>query len=203
MAGNHSITTWIGKLRAGDEEAAKQLWDRYFHRLVELARGKLQGASRRATDEEDVALSAFHSFYQAAAQARFDRLDDRNDLWQILVMLTARKAVTERRRQNALKRGGQETPEGRQRPPGPVLADADLDAFVGTEPDPAFAAMFVEEYANWFRLLPDEGLRQVARLRLEGYTNGEIARQLGTSERSIERKLSLIRGFWQEKGQET
>src|SRR5262249_26493472 len=104
VADDPSITTWIALLRQGDAAAAQPLWERYFARLVAFARGKLQGVARRAADEEDVALSAFHSFCQAAG--RFPRLNDRDDLWQVLVMLTARKAFQERRDQQALKRGG-------------------------------------------------------------------------------------------------
>jgi hypothetical protein len=44
-----------------------------------LARGKLQGLRRGADDEEDVALSAFHSFYRGLEQGRFLTLDDRQD----------------------------------------------------------------------------------------------------------------------------
>ena len=51
-------------------------------------------ACRAATaDEEDVALSAFDSFFRSAEQGRFPRLSDRDDLWQILVLVTTRKAV--------------------------------------------------------------------------------------------------------------
>jgi hypothetical protein len=56
-----SVTTWVEQLRAGDHAAAQRLWQRYFPRLVGLARRRLQGVSRRAADEEDVAFSAFHS----------------------------------------------------------------------------------------------------------------------------------------------
>src|SRR5215470_13386684 len=85
-----SITYWIGKLKDGDPAAAQKLWEGYFQRLVDLARIRLQAAPRRAADEEDVALSAFHSFCRGAGQGRFPRLGDRDDLWQLLVLLTAR-----------------------------------------------------------------------------------------------------------------
>src|SRR6516164_9629014 len=62
MADDGSVTRWFGLLQAGDPAAAQQLWERYFRRLVGLARKRLRGAARRATDEEDVALSAFDSF---------------------------------------------------------------------------------------------------------------------------------------------
>ena len=88
-----SVTAWIEQLKAGDAAAAAPLWQGYFRRLVGLARQKLGAAPRGVADEEDVALSAFDSFCRAAAQGRFPRLDDRDDLWQLLVMITTRKAI--------------------------------------------------------------------------------------------------------------
>jgi DNA-directed RNA polymerase specialized sigma24 family protein len=190
MSNRDSVTTWISLLKAGDAEAASQLWARYFARLVELARDRLRGLPRGASDEEDVALSAFHSFWQAVGEGRFSRLDNRDDLWQLLVMHTARKAVDERRFQQRQKRGG-----GASRLEGEA-ADVALQAVIGHEPDPQFAALVVEEYEVLLAAL-DEDLRSVALRKLEGYTNEEIAEQLEVSLRTVERKLSVIRGLWQ------
>ena len=185
-----SVTTWIGELRGGNTAAAQQLWERYYTQLLDFARGKLYGTPRREADEEDVSLSAFHSFCQSAA--RFPRLNNRDDLWQILIMLTARKASHQRRRQRAGKRGGtQDTP----------AAEAELDDIIGSEPTPEFAAMIAEEFDVLLERLPDDGLRRIARLRLEDYSNAEIARQLQCSERSIERRLAVIRAVWEEPSQ--
>jgi hypothetical protein len=87
-----SVTIWLNQLKV-DPAAAKPLWDRYFTRLVGLARARLRAVPRGAADEEDVALSAFDSFCKAAAEGRFPRLDDRDDLWQVLFVLTTRKAI--------------------------------------------------------------------------------------------------------------
>ena len=87
-----SVTLWIGHLQAGDDGAAQKLWERYFRRLVGLARKKLRDTPRRAADEEDVALSAFDSFCRGVRRGRFPQLDDRNNLWRLLVTVTARKA---------------------------------------------------------------------------------------------------------------
>jgi RNA polymerase sigma factor (sigma-70 family) len=183
-----SITTWIGELRQGNTAAAQQLWERYYAQLLQFARGKLRGTPRREADEEDVALSAFHSFCQTAAH--FPRLNDRNDLWHILIMLTARKASHERRRQQAQKRGGSKNnPGGEQE---------ELDEVIGTEPTPEFAAMIAEEFETLLNRLPDEGMREIARLRLEDYSNTEIAARLQCSERTVERRLALIRAVWEE-----
>src|SRR5262249_34422320 len=93
-------------LKAGDPAAAQPLWERYVGRLVRLARTRLRQTRGRAADEEDVALSAFASFCKGAEQGRFPRLDDRHDLWQLLLVLTARKAAGLVQRGARLKGGG-------------------------------------------------------------------------------------------------
>ena len=82
------------RLKQGDADAAQRLWERYFARLVQLAHNKLGSLPRGAADAEDVALSAFASFCQASEDSRFPRLNDRADLWQLLVMLTATGIVS-------------------------------------------------------------------------------------------------------------
>src|SRR6516165_9840548 len=106
MSPGGSVTQWLGQAQAGDPAAAQQLWERYFGRLVAFARVKLQGAPRGMADEEDVALSAFDSFYRGVEQGRFPRLSDRDDLWQVLVVLTERKAINLMHHERRQKRGG-------------------------------------------------------------------------------------------------
>src|SRR4051794_10881200 len=78
-----SVTRWLGDLRAGDTQAFQPLWERYYATLLERARAKLHAlrTSTAASDEEDLALSAFQSLYQGVCEGRFPRLDDRDDLW--------------------------------------------------------------------------------------------------------------------------
>ena len=93
--GEGSVTRWIGELKSGGDFAVQHLWERYFERLVRLARKKLQGTRRPriVEDEEDAALSAFDSFCRGVDRGRFARLADRDDLWRLLVVLTLRKAL--------------------------------------------------------------------------------------------------------------
>jgi hypothetical protein len=106
MTSPGSVTGWIDRARQGDSQAAGQLWHRYFHELVKLARSALKHAPRRAVDEEDVALSAFDSFCRGAEQGRFPDLNDRANLWRLLVVLTRRKAAHLIRDERRQKRGG-------------------------------------------------------------------------------------------------
>jgi DNA-directed RNA polymerase specialized sigma24 family protein len=192
------VTHWLGRLKTGDPAAAQQLWQRYFKRLVDLAYRKLRGTPRRAADEEDVGLSAFDSFCRGAAEGRFLQLQDRDDLWQILVLLTTRKAIDQVQRERRQKRGG-----GRVQDEA-VLAglyalsttDEGINQVLDPEPTPEFAAQVAEEIERLFARLEDESLRSVAQAKLEGYTNKEIADKLSCAERTVERKLGVIRKLW-------
>src|SRR6516165_6549331 len=92
MSSPGSVTGLIHQLPAGDQAAIQKLWERYFPRLVGLVRKRLMGAPRAADDEEDVALSAFNSFFRRAQEGRFPKLTDRDDLWELLMLIATRKA---------------------------------------------------------------------------------------------------------------
>src|SRR4051812_43816605 len=106
MSDDGSITQCLHALKRGDRDAAELLWARYFHRLAGLARARLSSVPRRAADEEDVALSAFDSVCRRAEEGRFPRLDDRDDLWRLLVLVTMRKAIALAERERQPRRGG-------------------------------------------------------------------------------------------------
>jgi DNA-directed RNA polymerase specialized sigma24 family protein len=191
-----SVSQWIVGVKQGDGEAAQALWHRYFARLVHLARKKMQDAPRQVADEEDVALSAFASFCQAAEKGRFPGLEDREDLWRLLIVLTARKAVDLMRRERCAKRGGRVRAESAP-DRGRIPQDAQgLAEIVGDTPTPEFAAMVAEECTRLLNLL-DENIRPVALAKMEDYTNQEIAARLDCSLSTVERSLRLIRKIWQ------
>jgi DNA-directed RNA polymerase specialized sigma24 family protein len=194
MESEGSVTTWIGMLEVGDRVAAQALWERYFPQLIELARAKLRGSPRRAADEEDVALSAMHAFFQAVSRGRIPQLDNRDDLWRTLVLITAGKAIDQRRQADSLKRGGAGGQAKRPAAPGDLLA---LEEVIGTEPDPAFAALLADEFHSLLARLTDDRLREIALLKLEGHTHEEISARLACSLRTVDRRLLLIRRTWE------
>jgi DNA-directed RNA polymerase specialized sigma24 family protein len=195
MSTGGSVTRWIGELKAGNTAAAQPLWDRYFRELVRLARARLRDMPRRAADEEDIALSAFDSFWRGAAAGRFPQLCDRDNLWPLLVVLTARKVIDARRQENRQKRGGGqvqgesawlEASDGSDR-------DGGIDLVIGDEPTPAFAAEVAEETRRRLESLGSDELRAVALWKMEGYSNAEIATKMNCVGRTVERRLHLIR----------
>lgn len=185
-----SVTRWLVQLKGGSPAAVPPLWDEYFARLVALARARLRAVTRAAADEEDVALSAFDSFCRGVAAGRFPRLDDRDDLWQVLFVLTTRKAVGLARHETREKRGGGDRTE---------LLTASATAATG--PTPEEAAEVADECARLLSLLgASNDLRRVAVWKLEGYTNAEIAGLLNRSVSAVERKLNSIREIWERAG---
>ena len=195
MPSHHTVSAWIEGLKAGDAAAAEELSQRYFGLLVALARRRLQGARVRAADGEDAALSAFDSFCRGAEQGRFPRLNDRDDLWQLLVMITTRKAF------DLVKHEGRDRRDWR-RLQGQPDADPDdsgslMRELIGREPEPGYAAQVAEELEQLLGRLPGDELRQVALRKLEGHTNEEIGGQLDLALATMERRMRLIRKYWE------
>src|SRR5262245_37682526 len=95
-----SVTHFFSRLQRGDPAAAEALWERFFPRLVALARKTLAGRAQRMADADDAAQSAFASFCLRARAGEF-AVGDRNDLWNLLGVITANKARLQARREAA------------------------------------------------------------------------------------------------------
>ena len=192
-----SISYWIDHLKRGDAAAAERLWRAYFERLTGYARARLGRFPRRASDEEDVAVSVFDSLCRGAATGRYPRLSDRQDLWSLLVVMTSRKVCDVIATERAQKRGGGQVRVASELHADPAAAAAAFEAVLSREPTPEMAAVFEEACQGLLgRLDPD--LRRLALLRLDGESVEEIAATLGCGVRTVERRLGLIRRIWQE-----
>jgi DNA-directed RNA polymerase specialized sigma24 family protein len=187
MENKGSVTRVLDEFRVGAhfDSAAQQLWEHAFSKLIRIARGMLRNVPRGAADEEDIALSAFQSLCDGAARGRFPNLDCRDSLWRVLYTITLRKVMAQKARETAGKRNARR------------IVSADIEAVVDHEPNPEFAVLFVDELRFLFSILRDDGLRQVARLVLDGLNSQEIAEQLNCHVRTIERKRALIRRAWE------
>lgn len=188
------FASWYARLQGGDELAAQTLLDEYFEKLVRLARVKLGELPRRAADEEDVALSAMNSFLRGAAQGRFARLGDADELWKLLATIASRKVCNQRDRHLAQKRGG-----GKVAGESAILwADRapGIQGAIAPEPTPAMAAEMADTCRRALELLGDERMREIALDKLAGFTLREIAERRNISEQTVHRKLNLIRDRW-------
>ncbi len=190
MSDQSQITFWIGKLKSGDDEAAARVWDQFFHRVRALAEKKLGSLPRRTYDAEDLALSAINALCVGAREDRFRCLETGRDLWQLLAMITVRKAANVWQKQARAHEVG-ESVLGK-----PMEGNVDGLAQVPTGNAGDLFDAIDDVCVDLLGLL-DDRLREVALLRLQGYANEEIAEYIGRSVKSVERYLKLIRDRWE------
>jgi RNA polymerase sigma factor (sigma-70 family) len=177
-----SVSLLYEEVRNGDQQAVAELWKRFLPRLLGLARKALKGREMRHADSDDIVQSAFLSFWRGAAAGQFDHPASRESLWNLLGVITVRKARKLIEREQTAKRGGGRHADGAATRPEPAAPDT-----------VAFDALCSE----LFESLDDE-LQGFAALRMMGHTNREVAEMLGCSERKVERKLQLIRAVWED-----
>ncbi|HET6409020.1 MAG TPA: ECF-type sigma factor [Chthoniobacteraceae bacterium] len=179
-----SVAHWLDGVRNGNREAAEELWNRYFARLAVVAQSRL-GQMTRESDGEDVALSALKSVMLGVQKNRYPNLTDHQNLWPLLVAITAKKSVSEIRRQLARKRSSRAR----------VTLD-DVRDYIGVEPTSEFAIEVADELDRLMRTLHDSTLRRIVELKLGGSTHEEIAAELGCTVRTVIRKLNRVRHEW-------
>jgi DNA-directed RNA polymerase specialized sigma24 family protein len=197
MSPEGSVSRLLAGFKAGNDAAVRSLWERYCDRLVRLARQKLRNTARRVADEEDIALSAFHSLCRGARRGRFPALADRDSLWGLLVFVTVQKAADRVAYARRKKRGGGKVRGDSALDGGPAGGhEGGFDRVLSQSPGPATLNVWAEEYGWLLDRLGDGTLRQVAELRVQGYKVEEIAERLGLARRTVHRKIHLIRKAW-------
>ena len=192
-----SVTHWIKELNAGDKQQAQhEIYNRFFARLVALARNRMPIDARREADEQDVALSALDSFFQRVDRGEFSELSDRTGLWPLLARITAFKASRQITRERAAKRGGKAVIRECDLSSQANTALPSLENIISQEPTAEFTAQMKEEMDSLLADLDEPALSEIALLKFEGYRNPEIAKKLGVGLRTVERKLARVRTLW-------
>lgn len=191
-----SVTTWLRALEVGDDDAAKKLWDRYSTSLHAVAKRRMRRLKQRdIVDEEDIVISAFADFCLAARSGRLEGIASRDELWGLLVVVTNRKVGQRIQYTSANKRASVSLVDQQVRN---NEIGSRLERLVAASPTPERQAQLTEQADQLLVRLNDPDLQAIAVLRLAGYTNDEIAAEMGFSRRTILRMLSLIRTCWKE-----
>jgi len=174
------ITDLLPLLPAGDDQAARAIFDRYSDRLVRLAGQHLSRRLAGRVDGEDIVQSAFRTFFRRGNEGEF-RIDSSAQLWQLLVRITILKARAKARYHTAGVRDA-----GAERP-----ADAGTFDPTAYNPGPEEAAALVDQVEVLLRGLPPL-YGQLLGLRLEGRTVTDVADDLGVSRQTVHRALNLL-----------
>jgi RNA polymerase sigma-70 factor (ECF subfamily) len=177
-----SDATLLQRFRQGDEAAAAQLYLRYAHRVMAVARAQCSNQLAARLDAEDIVQSVFRTFFHEARQGFYD-VPAGEDLWRLLLVIALNKVRAKGAFHKAAKRDVRLT-----------MPLGESHSSAGTLKDPKDCA------AAFLHLVVDEALqcldsrqRHIVELRLQGYAVAEIADKTGRSKRSIERHLQEIR----------
>ncbi len=189
------VTVWLQALKQGSPAATAKIWQHFYERLVRYADRKLGGVPRRDADEEDLALSALHDLHRGVLSGQFPELENRDDLWKILLTITSRKAGKRIRHLMAVKRGGGQV-RGESIFGDPTQHQGGIDDVAGVDSSSELAEELSSECHELLDQLDDDVLRKIAIMKLQGFTNEEIAVELNCAVRSVERKLGRIRSVW-------
>lgn len=193
MMPDSSVTTWIGQVKLGDNDAAQKLWERYHLRLLDLARRLLRFAERRASDEEDVVLEVFDAFIKAAAAGQLTRLTDRDDFWALVCKMTENRARDHRRHQRRLKRGGGKVRgESALAAPNDSAAPRGIDQIADERPTANAVEALLHELCQMFERLGETLVAQAVELRVAGWKHEDIAKKLNVAEVTVRRKLRVF-----------
>lgn len=185
---SESISTTVAGIKDGDERAAEKVFSRYFESLVRKARRRLGNGMERAGDAEDIALEALRQFFAQARRNGFPRLKNNDDIRTLLLVLVDRRAVDFRRA--AQRRSANEVGESVLQGPSNDPTPFDPEDF---RPPADYVLSFGLEVRELLAEIGDPTLANIAIMKLEGWTNADIARSVNLTERSIERKLDRIR----------
>lgn len=172
----------VERWRAGDQDAARLLFDRYAQRLTALAEDHLSRKLAGRLDGEDVVQSVFRTFFRRSAEGEF-RIDQSTALWQLLVKITLCKVRSKARFHTAARRNVDA--ESRRE------IEYGLPDMLGAEPGPTEAAELVDEIETLLDGLPDVH-GEILALRLAGHTVTDIAKQVGLSRQGVYRVLDLM-----------
>lgn len=173
-----SDSSLVTLVRNGDENAARELYDRYVHRLQGLVKAKMGSKLRAFVDPEDIVQSVFKSIFRGVKSGLYDAPPGET-LWNLLAVVAVNKVSRNGNQQSAMCRD----------------VDRTLGLDESNEPSQpeSFAAeqleLEIREILETFR--PSD--REILELRLQLFGIDEISAKTGHAMRTVERSLQKSR----------
>jgi RNA polymerase sigma-70 factor (ECF subfamily) len=188
MVPKGSFTQLMSRLKDGDQAAAAEVFQRYTRPLMALASSQFDSWLRRKVDVEGVVQSALKSFFVRQGEGQFEGLEDWENLWGLLTVITLRKCY---RRHEYLHAECRDPAREVARLNQADHKEQGLEA-IDREPTPLEAAMLAETVERLLEsLAPPE--RAIVELSLQGYSTAEIAARLNRSQRTVRRVRDRVK----------
>jgi RNA polymerase sigma-70 factor (ECF subfamily) len=179
MVEDSTFAIFLGRIRAGDEQAAAELVRRYESAVrIEVRMRLADSRLRRVFDTMDICQSVLASFFVRAAAGQYD-LERPEQLVRLLVTIARNKVAHQARRRQAQRRDQRRE----------VAVDRPGQEPAGNDPSPSRIVSAREMLAELRRRLTPEELR-LADLRAEGQAWAEIAAALGGTAQARRRQLA-------------
>lgn len=162
----------IAAYREGDEAAASALFERYYARLLELIRRQFGWKLRQVDGSMDVAQSVLRSFFSQIRQNRVQIAPD-DSLWPLLATIAI----------NKVRNRGKYWQREKRDPDRQIALAAGSDP-LEQGPSPDDAAVVKELIDRLLEPFSDRR-RRIIQLILEGSPVGQIAKEVGSTERTV------------------
>jgi RNA polymerase sigma-70 factor, ECF subfamily len=191
MSANSSFADLMDRLNAGDEDAARRIFNAYGQRLIALARSRLDNHILQKEGAEDIVNSALASFFRRHATQPFD-LASWDNLWAVLTVITLRKCGHRTEYYRALCRDV-------RREMSPAVGNGDSSGSflaIAREPSPEEVVALNDVLGELLRGL-DERERQIVLLTLEMHSVAEISSMVRRSEYLVRKLLAQVRQRWE------
>jgi RNA polymerase sigma factor (sigma-70 family) len=181
MSDDTAFAGFMRRIRAGDEQAARELVERYEPVIRREVKMRLRDPRLyRRLDWADICQSVLASFFVRAASGQYD-LDRPDQLLRLLVVMTRHKLSKQERRHRAGKRDYRLADDG---------DPASMEEKPGDAPTPS-RLVAGRELLEAFRGRLTEEERMLADLRGEGCEWAEIAARVGGTAQA--RRMQLAR----------
>lgn len=174
-------------LRRGESDAVGEFCRRYGPMIERLAERRLSAPLKRRIGAEDVAQSVCRTFVRRAGEGEFE-LSEGGGLWGLLCAIALTKIREQTRFHLRQKRSLRDerhldsvAPGGERKMPETSNSDPTPDATAEV------ADMFDKLVAEF-----DEEERRILELKLQDYTQEEIAERMQCSDRTIRRFLKRV-----------
>ena len=186
---NQADQDWIDQLLNGDDQAAIDFWIRYGERLEQIAERRISAGLNQRVGADDIVQSVCRTFFRRAQSGQFE-FQDPDGLWALLCTITLNKV-----RQHARYHNRQRRAINRDQSMSPPGDGPGLDLAV-PEPSAEEISLFVDQLDQLLSGLDSEEQR-IVDLKLQSFTNHEIAQRLDCSERTVRRMVKRVQSRMQ------